>query len=141
MNIFNFFLAAEAQGAGQGMDLTMVFLLLGLFLIMIVMNVIPQRKRKKQMLEMMNNLVPGAEIKTIGGMVGKIVQVDDENGLFVINVGTDELPTLIKIDRSAVYTVAQPEAPAPEVFENNEESTEAGESVAEGDSAESEDKE
>ena len=58
---------------------------------------------------------------TIGRMVGKITQVNSDNTL-IVNVGTENNPTLIVIDRQAVGLVlenaAAPQpAPAPAVEE------------------------
>lgn len=61
-------------------------------------------------MEMLSTLKVGEEVKTIGGMIGKIAAIE-ENGLLVINVGTEESPTYIKFDRVAIYSVARkPEA-------------------------------
>jgi hypothetical protein len=72
---------------------------------------------------MMNNLVVGTKIMTIGRMVGKIAQVNADNTL-VVNVGTEDSPTLIVIDRNAVglvlEKVAAPEAPAAPAAETTE---------------------
>ena len=98
------------------------WVILGVLLVgMIAMSVIPQRKRRKEHEQMMNSLTVGTKIMTIGRMVGKIAQVNTDNTL-VINVGTDENPTLILIDRAAIglvlENVAAPVAPAaPEVPE------------------------
>ena len=51
-----------------------IILLGGMFLMMWL----PSRKRKKQQKEMMDNMVPGKMIKTIGGMYGKIVAVKED---------------------------------------------------------------
>ena len=109
------FLADEGNNPAQSWPILLMFG--GLLVISILMSVIPQRKRKKQMMEMMASIGVGSEIRTIGGMVGTVISVDDENGLFVINVGTEANPTYIKISRDAVYVptpVAQP-APVEEV--------------------------
>ena len=62
----------------------------------------------------MNSLAVGTKIMTIGRLVGKITQVNPDNTLYV-NVGTDENPTIIVIDRNAVglvlENVAAPAAP------------------------------
>ena len=98
------------------------WVILGVLLVgMIAMSVIPQRKRRKEHEQMMNSLTVGTKIMTIGRLVGKIAQVNTDNTL-VINVGTDENPTLILIDRAAIglvlENVAAPVAPAaPEVPE------------------------
>lgn len=42
----------------------------------------PENKRKKQAEEMRNSLKKGERITTIGGMVGKVVQVNDNTIVF-----------------------------------------------------------
>jgi preprotein translocase subunit YajC len=103
---------------------TIMYIVIGVVLVlMIALSIIPQRKRKKQQEEMMNNLVVGTKIMTIGRMVGKIAQVNADNTL-VVNVGTEDSPTLIVIDRNAVglvlEKVAAPEAPAAPAAETTE---------------------
>jgi preprotein translocase subunit YajC len=125
MNIF--FLETSNNGTTGNLadSWPMLLMLVGLFAVSIFMSVIPQRKRRKQMMEMMSSIKVGDEVKTIGGMVGKIVKEDVENGYYVLNVGTEELPTYITITKSAVYVdrvapvVAEPETadkPDGEVF-------------------------
>lgn len=81
--------------------------------LMIVMTIIPQKKRQKQQQEMMNSLAVGTKIMTIGRMVGRITQINPDNTLHV-NVGTDDNPTVIVIDRNAVGLVLENvAAPAP----------------------------
>lgn len=97
---------------------TIMYIVIGVVLVlMIALSIIPQRKRKKQQEEMMNSLAVGTKIMTIGRMVGKIAQVNADNTL-VVNVGTEDSPTLIVIDRNAVglvlEKVAVPAAPATE---------------------------
>lgn len=97
---------------------TIMYIVIGVVLVlMIALSIIPQRKRKKQQEEMMNSLCVGTKIMTIGRMVGKIAQVNADNTL-IVNVGTDDNPTLIVIDRQAVglvlENVAAPAAPVVE---------------------------
>ena len=106
---------------------TIMYIVIGVVLVlMIALSIIPQRKRKKQQEEMMNSLAVGTKIMTIGRMVGKIAQVNADNTL-VVNVGTEESPTLIVIDRNAVglvlEKVAAPAAPATETTETVVEET------------------
>jgi preprotein translocase subunit YajC len=93
---------------------TIMYIVIGVVLVlMIALSIIPQRKRKKQQEQMMNSLAVGTKIMTIGRMVGKIAQVNADNTL-VVNVGTDDNPTLIVIDRQAVGLVLEAvAAPAP----------------------------
>lgn len=88
-----------------------MYVIIGVVLVgMIVLTIIPQKKRQKQQQEMMNSLVVGTKIMTIGRLVGKIVQINGDNTLHV-NVGTEENPTIIVIDRNAVGLVLENIAP------------------------------
>lgn len=84
-----------------------MFIIIAVVLVlMIVLTVIPQKKRQKQQQEMMDSLRIGTKIMTIGRMVGKIAEIRSDNTL-VINVGTDDTPTFIVIDRNAVGLVLE----------------------------------
>ena len=56
-----------------------LLLLLLMFGFMYFAMIRPENKRKKQADEMRNNLKKGDQITTIGGIVGKIVMVNEEN--------------------------------------------------------------
>ena len=80
-----------------------MFIVLGaFFVLMIVMTIIPQRKQKKKMQEMMNSIQVGDKIMTIGGFIGTIIEVNEETGRYTINVGTEEQPTNVVIIKNAV---------------------------------------
>ena len=70
-----FYTATGAEGsAGLGIFLPLILMLAMLYFLMIR----PESKRKKQAEEMRSSLKKGDQITTIGGIVGKIVQVTDE---------------------------------------------------------------
>ena len=108
-----------AENGGDGLFLIIV---MAVFLVVILLtSFLPQKKRQKEMMNMLNSIKVDDEIKTIGGMVGKITAIED-TGLLVINVGTEEAPTYIKIDRVAIYSIAKkPEEVAPVVEESAKE--------------------
>ena len=113
--------ANNTAGGNKNMQWIMIAIVGALFVAMIVYTVFSSRKRKKQQDTMMSSLVVGTKIMTIGRMVGKITQVNSDNTL-IVNVGTENNPTLIVIDRQAVGLVlenaAAPQpAPAPAVEE------------------------
>ncbi len=97
---------------------TIMYIVIGVVLVlMIVLTIIPQKKRQKQQQEMMNSITVGTKVMTIGRMVGKITQVNADNTL-IVNVGTEDNPTLIVIDRQAVGLVLEAvQAPAAPVVE------------------------
>lgn len=120
----NLILETTNKGIG-GLPTWATYLILGVLLVgMLVMSIIPQRKRRKEHEQMMNSLTVGTKIMTIGRMVGKITQVNSDNTLMV-NVGTDDQPTLILIDRGAIGMVLEgvpaPVVETPAVEEEKEE--------------------
>ncbi|GAA0068970.1 preprotein translocase subunit YajC [Clostridium sardiniense] len=70
-------------------------LIFGLFFFMIIL---PEKKRKKQYSQMMDALQVNDEIMTRGGIVGKIVQMDEEH--VVIETSSDR--TKIKLVRNSI---------------------------------------
>lgn len=93
--MFTQILSATSQYAALG-------ILAAFFVLMIVMTIVPQKKRQKQMQSMMDNLTIGDKVMTIGRLIGKIVAIDNENKQVTLNVGTDDSETLIVIDRNAI---------------------------------------
>jgi preprotein translocase subunit YajC len=80
-----------------------VWVLMGaLVVLMIVMTVIPQRKQRKRMAEMMQGLGVGDKIMTIGGFIGRIVDIDGDN--YTVNVGTDSAPVHVTLIKNAIRT-------------------------------------
>ena len=103
-----------------------MFVIIGVVLVlMIVLTIVPQKKRQKEQQKMMDSLNVGTKLMTVGGIVGKITQVNSDNTL-IVNVGTENNPTLIVIDRKAVgyvlEAVAAPAAVEPAATTTEEES-------------------
>ena len=81
-----FYTAAEAGAVGMGSLLLPLVVMVALMYFLMIR---PENKRKKQAEEMRNSLKKGDQITTIGGIVGKIVQVTDEN--IVIETSDDRV--------------------------------------------------
>ena len=64
----------------------MMVVMIGVFYFFLIR---PENKKKKAMNEMRNSLKVGDNITTIGGVVGDIVHVKDDN--IVIEVGADKV--------------------------------------------------
>ena len=115
--MFNFFnlLADEAENKGGGW---MIYIFLGVFvLLMIGMYFINGRNRKKQAQQQENMFARigiGTEIKTIGGIIGTVVELDAEAGTYVIETGIDGSKATMKIDKLAIYTANVGDAPVVE---------------------------
>ena len=80
-----------------------------------VWSFLSQKKKQKAYNETINAIRPGSKVKTIGGIVGEVVEVDDEENTFVLRTGgSDGNYSYMKFDKQAIYqTDAKPEqAPA-----------------------------
>ena len=79
--------AAAAPG-GNPMS-TMLIMLVGLFAVMYFMVIRPENKKKKEQEALRSSLHRGDKITTIGGIMGKIVDIKDEK--IVIETGEDQV--------------------------------------------------
>ncbi len=86
---------AEGQGASNG-SMTLIFILL-LLLIFYFFMIRPQQKKQKQIEEYRSKLSKGDKIITIGGLHGKIVDVQEK--VFVIEIADN---VKITIEKAAV---------------------------------------
>ncbi len=94
---------AEGSGAGAGTDggmniISLLFIPLVLVL-MYFMLIRPQKKREKETAQMRNALEIGDEIVTIGGIIGRVVNIKDDD-IITIETGSDK--TKVKIRKWAI---------------------------------------
>lgn len=99
------FITAFAQGAGTGeVPATMSFAPIIMMVLMLVVFyfilIRPQKKKEKELKNMLAALKVGDEVATIGGIHGKITRIKDD--LFVIESGIGVTKSYITVDRSAV---------------------------------------
>lgn len=120
----------------EGFDLQTAFMLIlfaVLIVVVIVMYVLGNKKRKQQEKEaqdLINAVKPGNKVKTIGGICGIVVEVDDEENTFVLETGSVQSgKCFLKFDKQAIY---QTDAVA-EKAEKTEEPEEKTEDKAEKD--------
>lgn len=116
MNLFSMLLTDSATPTSSGTPAVsnnswLIFVILGgLLVFMLVFSFISNKKREKQGAEMQSLIKVGAKVKTIGGFVGTIERIDDEKGLLTLNIGTEDSPTYVVIDRSCIYQIENPES-------------------------------
>lgn len=100
-----------AADSTSGNNWIMLVVLGVLFVLMIVMSIVPQKKRQKETQKMMESLKPGTKIKTIGGFIGEIKTIDAQAGVITLDLSAKlDGSQIVAIDRSAVYTVMKPAA-------------------------------
>lgn len=104
MLLFNL-LEGEATGKN---DYTMLIVLGVIVVAFIVMSIVNNKNRKKQMAEdqkRKDSLCKGTKIITIGGIIGTVVSVDHENNTFVLETEKSK----IEFDKRAIYQMDLPE--------------------------------
>lgn len=98
----NFNMIATSGLAGGSWYIWVILIVV--FVGMILTSIIPQRKHKKKMQEMMSSMAVGDKIMTIGGFIGTIVEINTDNDRFTINIGSEEAPVNVVVVRNAVRT-------------------------------------
>lgn len=94
-----------------------ILIYVALFGVIYFVMIRPNSKKKKQEAEMRNNIAIGDDITTIGGIVGRIVAIKDDEDAFIIETGSDRVKMKIKKWAiSSVDTVKEP-AVAPKTRE------------------------
>ena len=96
---------ATTTSTGSG-STSMILMLVLMFAIFYFLIIRPENKKKKKAEEMRSSLNIGDEITTIGGMIGKIVQVTEDTS----TVETGEDRVRIQAKKWAISTTAKMEA-------------------------------
>lgn len=95
----NFVLAQETSGGG-----TTTLIFLGLMVAVFYFFIIrPQRSRQKAQQELSDSLEVGNEIRTIGGIHGRVVEIDGDAVVLQVEEGR------LRIARRAVGTRVEPD--------------------------------
>ncbi len=89
----------QSTGAAIQMILMMVVIVVAFYFFLIR----PQSKKQKEDEAMRNNLEIGDEITTIGGIVGRVVSINEDTDSMVIETGADR--TKLRLKRWALSSV------------------------------------
>ena len=82
----NFLNAGMDAGTGMGSTMVMLIVMLGVFYFMLIR---PENKRKKEAEQMRSSVKKGDKVTTIGGIVGTVVDVKENN--IVIETSADQV--------------------------------------------------
>lgn len=102
--LLNLSAVAAAQEGGLGALLPTLILPIGMLAVLYFLMIRPQRKQEKAQKEQRSKLVVGDAVITIGGMVGKIVNIKDDD----ITIATSVANTLVTYKREAINNVIKP---------------------------------
>lgn len=93
-------------GGGTGGSVSMILMLLLFFVLMWFFMIRPEKKKQKKVEAMRNALSVGDEIITIGGVMGTIVHITEED----ITIETSEDKVRVQFKKWAVSTNVRAEA-------------------------------
>ena len=95
---------AAMGGEGLGSILSFGVLIL-MFVIMYFILIRPQRKKDKELKEQMSKLSVGDRVVTIGGLVGFVANIKDDQ----VTISTSAANTLVTFTKSAIQSVVKRE--------------------------------
>ena len=110
----------EGGAGGLGSMLGMILPLVFVFVLMYFFMIRPQKKQEQKEAQMRDNLQVGDEVTTIGGIIGRVVNVKDDT--FVLETTRER--TKIRFERTALKRIDRK-------FDAPETTTEATEATAE----------
>lgn len=89
MNTTHILAAAQAQPGGGSSMVLMIVIYAAIFGALYFFLIRPNSKKKKEEAELRNNLEIGDEITTIGGIIGRVVAIKEDEDAIIIETGSD----------------------------------------------------
>ncbi len=87
----------NAGGNQGGMDMTvMIVIYVAIFAALYFFLIRPSSKRKKEEAKMRNSLEIGDDVTTIGGIMGKVVAIKEDEDAIIIETGSDRVKMKFK---------------------------------------------
>ena len=103
--------AAAKQNGGQVGFTGIIIIYVAIFAALYFFMIRPNSKKKKEEAQLRNSLEIGDDITTIGGIMGKVVAIKDEEDAIIIETGSDRVK--MKFKKWCISTVdTVKEAPA-----------------------------
>jgi preprotein translocase subunit YajC len=91
---------AETSAASADGGIMPIIFLVGMFVVMYFFVIRPQTKRQKEHKKLVEELCKGDEVQTVGGLMGKITELDDSTLKLEIAANT-----VVSIRRASVEVV------------------------------------
>ncbi len=102
----NFLVISQAANSQGGGNLFLSLLpMIAIFGLMYLLMIRPQKKEEKKMREKINSLQVGDTIVTIGGVVGKVMNIANDE----ITIATSVANTMMTFKKQAISTVIKSE--------------------------------
>lgn len=125
--------------------ITLFVIIIVAIIAMFIISARRNKKREEDAQNLINAVKPGNKVKTIGGVCGIVVEVDEEDNTFVLETGSETSgKCYVKFDRQAIYQTdavvekssgkketESPESDSSALPESNPDSSESGASEPE----------
>ena len=116
------------QAGGDWITWVILIAMIALFVVYFVFSSRSNKKKQEEAMQLINAVKPGNKVKTIGGICGIVVEVDNEENTFVLETGSEICgKSYIKFDKQAIYqtdAVVEANAPSTEQVEDAQEEVE-----------------
>ena len=109
--------SSGATNAGNPWSTWILFGMIAvLMVVMMIFNRRNQKKREEESKALLDSIRPGHKVKTIGGICGTVVEVNNEDNTFVLETGSETSgKSYMRFDK---YAIAQTDAKKEEKKEN-----------------------
>ncbi len=95
-----------AEGPTNPTSLIIMGVLILGVIALFIWNSFSNKKKQKAAIEKMNAIKVGDKVKTIGGICGFIVELNNEENTFVMQTGFGDNTCFLKFDKQAIYQTA-----------------------------------
>ena len=103
-------LTEDAAASAAGMSgIVMVLYIVCIIAFIYFLMIRPQKKEQKKMDLMLSQLAVGDSIVTTGGFYGMVIDIDDENGMVIVEFGSNK-NCRIPMNKTAIAQVEKPDA-------------------------------
>lgn len=103
--------AAQSGTQAQGNNVWQMVLTIGIWVVVIAaayfLFIRPQRKKQKQEEELRNSIEIGDDVTTIGGIVGRVIAVREDDDTIIVETGSDK--TRMRFKKWAIASVDTPD--------------------------------
>lgn len=104
MEFFIMNLLSGSSSSGDWTSWLWIILLVVAFVVMMFLMGRGNKKREKEQEEILKAIRPGNKVKTVGGVCGIVVEIDDEDNTFVLETGNDvNGKCYLRFDKAAIY--------------------------------------
>jgi preprotein translocase subunit YajC len=105
---FNNLMLLDAQAATGGSGLIIILVYVAIFAALYFIMLRPQRKEQKQKAQLLAQLAVGDSVRTTGGFIGTVIDIDEESATVIVEFGNNK-NCRIPMVKEAIVEVEKPE--------------------------------